>query len=158
VEEIQPFRAALDAEPAARQLAETFVTPASPGIILTTLLRSANHPLYRDDEQYALAVAAAGHVLQLDGPDLALERLIMFVDQPLESFLKRVELHIDAINRAIRDIPRERVIANTDCGFSTFAGYAMVAGDVVWEKLRTMARDAEFATRTLWGNSGSHAS
>ena len=44
---------------------------------------------------------------------------------------------------------RERVIANSDCGFSTFAGYTMVAGDVVWEKLRTMARGAELASQKL---------
>jgi hypothetical protein len=44
-------------------------------------------------------------VLQLDAPDLALERQIMFVDQPLEAFLDRVKLHIEALNRALINIP-----------------------------------------------------
>ena len=46
---------------------------------------------------------------------------------------------------------RERVIANTDCGFSTFAGYTMVTPDVVWAKMKTMADGAKLATERLWG-------
>src|SRR6185369_8309823 len=42
-----------------------------------------------------------------------------------------------------------RVIAGTDCGFSTVAGYTMVAEDVVWEKLRTLAEGAKIASRRL---------
>jgi hypothetical protein len=41
------------------------------------------------------------------------------------------------------------VIAGTDCGFSTVAGYTMVAEDVVWAKLRTLADGAAIATRRL---------
>ena len=264
-EELDLFSQALAAEPTSKaKLAGTFVTAATPGIISTTLLRNEAHPTYQNDEQYVLAIAeamkveyeaivAAGHVLQLDAPDLALERQIMFVDQPLAVFLKRVELHIEAINRAVRDIPpekvrlhmcwgnwdgphcddidlepllpllykarvgglslacanprhnhesalfrrlpppkdwvllpgvidvttnmvehpqlvanrllefvdmlgdRERVIGNTDCGFSTFAGYTMVAPDVVWEKLRTLAAGAALASKKLWGTGGRSA-
>ena len=46
---------------------------------------------------------------------------------------------------------RERVIASTDCGFSTFAGYVMVAEDVAWAKLRALTDGAEIASKKLWG-------
>ena len=51
----------------------------------------------------------AGHTLQLDAPDLALERQIMFHDRPLDEFLERVALHIEALNLALADIPPEKV-------------------------------------------------
>jgi 5-methyltetrahydropteroyltriglutamate--homocysteine methyltransferase len=50
-----------------------------------------------------------GHLLQLDAPDLAMERQFMFQDRPMSEFLKRVELHIEAINIAVADIPRDRI-------------------------------------------------
>ena len=185
-------------------------------------------------------------MLQIDAPDLALERQIMFLEQPIEVFQKRMEVHIEALNNALENIPKdkirmhvcwgnwdgphcddvalvdilpiiyqanvgglslacgnprhahevdvfrdmplpddmvmfpgvidvttnmlehpqvvanrllhwvdvigdkERVIANTDCGFSTFAGYTMVAPDVVWAKMRAMADGAELASQSLW--------
>ena len=46
---------------------------------------------------------------------------------------------------------KRRVIAGTDCGFSTFAGYQFVAEDVVWAKLRMLADGAALATERLWG-------
>ena len=86
---------------------ETFVTAATPGILSTTLLRSPEKAPYASDRDYVFALAdemrkeyelivSRGHVLQLDAPDLALERQIMFVDQPLDAFLDRVRLHIEA--------------------------------------------------------------
>ena len=101
------------------QFRETFVTAATPGIISTTLLRP-DKPPYASDRDCLLALAgelrkeyelivSRGHVLQLDAPDLALERQIMFVDRPLEDFLDRVKLHIDALNRALINIRPDRV-------------------------------------------------
>ncbi len=245
---------------AADTFTETFVTAATPGILSTTLLRNPDHPKYLSDSDYVYALAremqkeydlivARGHILQLDAPDLALERQIMYVDRPLGEFLERVELHVDAMNQALADIPRgkvrlhvcwgnwegphvddidlepllpllykakvgglslacanprhqheielfrrhppphdmvlypgcidvtynylehpelvakrilefidvigdrERVVASTDCGFSTFAGYVMVAEDVAWAKLRALADGAAIASRKLWGKS-----
>ena len=46
---------------------------------------------------------------------------------------------------------RERVIASTDCGFSTFAGYVMVAEDVAYAKLAALAEGAARASGKLWG-------
>ena len=46
---------------------------------------------------------------------------------------------------------RERVIASTDCGFGTFAGYEWVAADVVWAKLAACREGADIASARLWG-------
>jgi 5-methyltetrahydropteroyltriglutamate--homocysteine methyltransferase len=46
---------------------------------------------------------------------------------------------------------RERVIASTDCGFGTFAGYEWVADDVVWAKLAACREGADIASSRLWG-------
>ena len=256
-QELRLFEEALTRAGGRDAVAETFVTAAAPGIVSTTLLRDPAHREYADDRAYVTALAeelrgeyelivAHGHTLQIDAPDLALERQIMFVDQPLDAFLKRVELHIEALNAALVNIPkervrlhvcwgnwdgphiddmdlapllpllytakvgglslpfanprhqheteclisdplpddmllfpgvidvttnylehpevvaeriarvidvvedRERVVASTDCGFSTFAGYTMVAADVVWAKLRVLAQGAALASERLW--------
>jgi 5-methyltetrahydropteroyltriglutamate--homocysteine methyltransferase len=47
-------------------------------------------------------------------------------------------------------VGRERVIAGTDCGFSTFAGWHNVPPGVAWGKLRALADGAEIASRELW--------
>ncbi len=119
-EEMEIFSAALDASVSRNKFSGTFVSAAGPGIISTTLLRNEAHPTYKDDNEYVMALArelkkeydyiiSCGHQLQIDAPDLAMERQIMFVDQPLGKFLARVELHIDALNIALADIPAEKV-------------------------------------------------
>src|SRR4029453_4691889 len=96
--------------------AERFMTAASPGVIATILL-SAH---YRAHEDYIAALAremrkeyalihARGLVLQVDCPDLAMERSRFFQDDPLERFLAMVDLHVDAINQATEGIPAERI-------------------------------------------------
>ena len=47
-------------------------------------------------------------------------------------------------------VGREQVIAGTDCGFSTFAGWHNVPPSVAWGKLRALADGAEIASRQLW--------
>ena len=95
---------------------ERFMTAVSPGTIATILLNAH----YETHERYVLALAremrreyelihARGLVLQLDCPDLAMERVRFFQDEPLERFLAAVELHVEAINQAIAAIPPERV-------------------------------------------------
>ncbi len=49
-------------------------------------------------------------------------------------------------------VGRERVIASTDCGFATFAGYPNVFPDIVWSKLAALVEGAEIASKTLWNN------
>ena len=236
---------------------ERFMTAASPGIIATTMLNAH----YDSHEAYVLAVAeqmkkeyeyihAQGLLLQLDAPDLAMERTFLFQDQTLAEFQKTIEVHIEAVNRATENIPaerirlhicwgnydgphnhdvpladllpilyqakvgalsielanprhqheykafqqhplpdsmllipgvidsttnyiehpeivadrlcqvvdaigdRSRVIAGSDCGFGTFAGWEMVSESVVWAKLRACAEGARLASQRLWGGAG----
>jgi 5-methyltetrahydropteroyltriglutamate--homocysteine methyltransferase len=233
---------------------ERFMTAASPGIVATTMLNA----YYDSHERYVFAIAeqmkkeyeyihAQGLVLQLDAPDLAMERTFLFQDKSVQEFQKIVEIHVAALNQAIQNIPadrvrlhicwgnydgphthdvpledilpilyqakvgalsvelanprhqhecrvfkpyplpdslllipgvidstvnyvehpevvadricqvaevvgdRSRVIAGTDCGFGTFAGWEMVAEDVVWAKLKACSEGARLATQRLWG-------
>jgi 5-methyltetrahydropteroyltriglutamate--homocysteine methyltransferase len=241
-------------EQVAQPFAEGFMTAASPGIICTTMLNA----YYDSYERYVFAVAeqmkreyeyihAQGFVLQLDAPDLAMERTFLFQEKSLREFQQIVEMHIAALNLAIQNIPparvrlhvcwgnydgphnhdvpledilpllyqakvgalslemanprhqheykvlkkcpppdamllipgvidstvnyiehpevvadricqvveavgdRTRVIAGTDCGFGTFAGWEMIAEDIVWAKLKTCSEGARIATGRLWG-------
>jgi 5-methyltetrahydropteroyltriglutamate--homocysteine methyltransferase len=96
--------------------AETFWTAPSPGIIATAMQNDFYGSLgeYVDAVAEALrveyqAIAKGGHVLQIDAPDLALERHRLFAGRPLGEFLAFVDLTIAAINRALQGIPREQV-------------------------------------------------
>jgi 5-methyltetrahydropteroyltriglutamate--homocysteine methyltransferase len=246
------FRRGIDQ--ARQKFTERFMTAASPGIICTTMLNA----YYDSHERYVFAVAeqmkkeyeyihAQGLVLQLDAPDLAMERTFLFQEKSLREFQQIVELHIAALNLAVQnispehvrlhvcwgnydgphnhDVPledilpllyqakvgalslemanprhqheykilkqyplpdsmvlipgvidstvnyiehpqvvadricqaveavgdRSRVIAGSDCGFGTFAGYEMVAEDIVWAKLKACSEGARIATERLWG-------
>ena len=48
-------------------------------------------------------------------------------------------------------VGRERVIAGTDCGFSTFAGFGRVDEDIVYAKFGAMAEGGRIASARLWG-------
>jgi 5-methyltetrahydropteroyltriglutamate--homocysteine methyltransferase len=234
--------------------AERFMTAASPGIIATTLMNA----YYDSHERYVFALArqmqkeyelihAQGLILQIDCPDLAMERTYFFQHESLQRFQQMVEMHIAALNLALENIPaervrlhvcwgnydgphvhdvpleailpllyqakvgalslelanprhqheyrvfqqyplpdtmllipgvidskvnivehpevvahrivqaveavgdRSRVIAASDCGFSTFAGSTLVAESVVWAKLDTLRQGADLASTRLWG-------
>jgi len=112
------FAACLDRQE--NKFAETFMSAASPGIVTTTLLLSDDNPAYGADADYVMGVAkelkkeydylvGQGYILQLDAPDLAMERVILYGDRPLNEFLARVELHIEAMNVALADVPPDRV-------------------------------------------------
>jgi 5-methyltetrahydropteroyltriglutamate--homocysteine methyltransferase len=92
------------------------MTAPSPGIVMTAMANA----YYPTGEAYLEAltlalkreyelIAAAGFILQIDAPDLALERAVTFQDQPLDAFLSFVDGIVAAINRAIVDIPPDRV-------------------------------------------------
>jgi len=55
------------------------------------------------------AVHKAGLVLQIDAPDLAMDRTMMYRDLSDSDFVKRCERHVAAINKGIEGIPRDRV-------------------------------------------------
>lgn len=118
--ELDRFGLALDRAKARSGFLETFVTAISPGMISVVNLRSDNNQFYPNDREYLFDLAremkkeyelivSRGHLLQLDAPDLAMERQFMFQDRPLSEFLNRVEMHVEAINMAVADIPRDRI-------------------------------------------------
>jgi 5-methyltetrahydropteroyltriglutamate--homocysteine methyltransferase len=249
--ECRVFKDALAKTPNA--FAEAFMNAPSPGIVAAAIknqhydtmagyLRALGDALRIEYE----TIVGAGFVLQIDAPDLALERHISFKDKPLAEFLGFVEAVVGEINRALRnvapdrvrlhvcwgnsesphdsDVPLEdilpairqakvggfvlpfagprhahefrcfskypltadqllvagvidpltnivehpevvadrlervaavvgdptRVLAGTDCGFDTSAGWGRVAEDVVWAKLRTLRAGADIASRRLF--------
>jgi 5-methyltetrahydropteroyltriglutamate--homocysteine methyltransferase len=233
--------------------AEGFMTAASPGLVPVF----QNNRYYPSHEAYVEAIAAAmqqeyeaivaaGFVLQLDCPDLAMAHHTSFQDLSEADFLKRAAFHVEVLNHALRNVPadmcrihicwgnyegphdhdidfakvapilveakpmalvveaanprhahewavwrdlklpedkilvagvldtstnyvehpeliaerlcrfadlvgRERVMAGSDCGFGTFAGYGKLDPDISFKKLRAMAEGAEIASKRLWG-------
>jgi len=98
------------------QFTESFWTAPSPGIVASAMQNDHYGSLaeYVDAVAVALqteyeAIVAQGFVLQIDAPDLAMERHRLFADKPLEKFLEFVELTVSAINRALSNVPRDRV-------------------------------------------------
>ncbi|MDE2285465.1 MAG: cobalamin-independent methionine synthase II family protein [Hyphomicrobiales bacterium] len=96
--------------------AENFMTAPSPGIIASTMLNA----FYDSNEAYLAAIARemskeymaiyrAGLVLQIDAPDLAMDRTMFYRDGTDADFVKAVELHVAMINKATIGIPRDRV-------------------------------------------------
>ena len=234
---------------------EGFMNAASPGVI--ALFQPNEHYSTQDAYLEALAeamrpeyeaIVEAGHILQLDTPDLGLGRHMMFKDKPFEDYHRLASGHVEALNHALRNVPadrvrmhicwgnyegphhcdapmdevlpialkakpqgllfenanprhghewtvfadaeargdlsdkvlipgvidsttnfvehpeliaqrierfadivgKERVIAGTDCGFSTFAGFGAVDEDIVYAKLASLADGAELASQRLW--------
>src|SRR5262244_620526 len=95
---------------------ERFMTAPSPGIISSTMLNA----FYQTHDDYLDAIARemkneyqiihkAGLLLQIDAPDLAMDRTMMYRDLDDIGFVKRVERHVQAINDGIAGIPRDRV-------------------------------------------------
>ena len=232
---------------------EAFMNAASPGVI--ALFQPNDH--YRTQDEYLVALAealrteyeaivAAGFILQIDAPDLAMGRHTMYRDRSLEDFDALAARHVEVLNHALRNVPgdrvrmhvcwgnyegphhhdvpmerllpivlkakpqgllfegsnprhahewtvfrdakipddkvlipgvlatttnyvehpllvaerigryaaivgRERVIAGTDCGFSTFAGFGPVEPDIAYLKLASMVEGARIASKRLWG-------
>ena len=66
------------------------------------------------------------------------------------NFVEHPELVAERICRFADIVGRERVVAGTDCGFSTFAGFGSVDEDIVYAKLASMVEGAHLASRQLW--------
>jgi 5-methyltetrahydropteroyltriglutamate--homocysteine methyltransferase len=247
--DLATMRAAL----AAAGYGEGFMNAASPGVIAlfqpSTWHRSLD--AYMEDVAEAMrgeyeAIVAAGLILQIDAPDLGLGRHMMYADASDADFVRRAEVHVEILNRALRNVPAdrvrmhicwgnyegphtrdipleailstllkakprallfeasnprhahewtawarttipddyvlipgcldsttnfvehpelvaqrierfvaiagaERVIAGTDCGFGTFAGFGAVDPEIAWAKLRALVEGAEIASRRLSG-------
>jgi 5-methyltetrahydropteroyltriglutamate--homocysteine methyltransferase len=66
------------------------------------------------------------------------------------NYVEHPELVAQRIMRYAGIVGRERVIAGTDCGLGTFAGYGPVEPAIAWEKMRSLTRGAELASHHLW--------
>jgi 5-methyltetrahydropteroyltriglutamate--homocysteine methyltransferase len=95
---------------------DAFLTAASPGVV-SLFFRNEYYPT---EEAYLEAIAEAmryeyktitdaGINLQVDCPDLGMGRHIQHADLPLPEWRKKAELHVEALNHALRDIPPERM-------------------------------------------------
>ena len=67
------------------------------------------------------------------------------------NFVEHPELIAERVCRFADIVGRERVVAGTDCGFSTFAGFGAVDPDIVYAKLESLAEGAKRASDRLWG-------
>jgi 5-methyltetrahydropteroyltriglutamate--homocysteine methyltransferase len=254
-DECRAFKAVLADNPDV--FVEAFMNAPSPGI-LATAVRNEHYDTLAN---YLAALGAAlqveyeaivdnGFLLQIDAPDLALERHVTFKDGPVSAFVAFVEQVVAAINCALAKVPRDRVrlhvcwgnsesphdcdvpladilpvllcanvgslvlpfanprhaheyrclrrhpladdqilvagvidsltnfvehpqvvadrieriaavvgdpsrlIAGTDCGFDTSAGWGRVAADVVWAKLASLRDGARLASLRLFAQRG----
>jgi 5-methyltetrahydropteroyltriglutamate--homocysteine methyltransferase len=112
--ECADFRAAVDA--AGGGFAEPFMTAPSPGIIASAMANA----WYDTEDAYLAAlgealrveyetIVRAGFLLQIDAPDLALERHVSYQDRPLADFVAFAERVVATINAALVNVPRDRV-------------------------------------------------
>ena len=95
---------------------EMFLTAASPGVV-SLFFRDE---YYGSEEAYLAAIAEAmryeyetiadaGIILQIDCPDLGMGRHIQFAHLSLPEFRTKAELHVEALNHALRNIPPDRL-------------------------------------------------
>ncbi|HEY2816753.1 MAG TPA: cobalamin-independent methionine synthase II family protein [Casimicrobiaceae bacterium] len=95
---------------------EMFLTAASPGVV-SLFFRDE---FYGSEEAYLAAIAEAmryeyetianaGIILQIDCPDLGMGRHIQFAHLSLPEFRKKAELHVEALNHALANIPADRL-------------------------------------------------
>ncbi|HEX4009695.1 MAG TPA: cobalamin-independent methionine synthase II family protein [Solirubrobacteraceae bacterium] len=110
--DLDRLRRAVDGQP----VAGAFMNAPSPGVI--ALFQPNEYYPTLDEYLEAIAeamrveyeaIVAAGFQLQIDAPDLAMGRHIMYRDRPDEEFVGSVARHIEAINLALRDVPADRV-------------------------------------------------
>jgi 5-methyltetrahydropteroyltriglutamate--homocysteine methyltransferase len=110
--DVDNLKAALDAAGGG----EAFMSAASPGVV-SLFFRNDYYP---SQEAYLFAIAdamrheyeavsAAGIVLQIDCPDLAMGRHIQYAHLDLSEFRKRAAMHVEALNHALANIPPERL-------------------------------------------------
>ena len=115
-DELQKDIANLKAAMVEHGVSRGFMNAASPGVISLFL----QNDFYKSREAYLAAladamkeeyqtIAAAGLDLQLDCPDLALSRHMLFTDLSDDEFVKVAQMHVDALNHALSDIPQDRV-------------------------------------------------
>lgn len=95
---------------------DAFMTAASPGVV-AMFLRNEYYPSYEKylealahtmKEEYD-AIHRAGFVLQLDCPDLGVGAHTVYAPTDRKEFRKMIARNVEALNRAVADIPRDRI-------------------------------------------------
>jgi 5-methyltetrahydropteroyltriglutamate--homocysteine methyltransferase len=159
----EPLQRDLDRVRAAREAAGAtsgFMNAPSPGII--ALFQPNEH--YPSTEEYLHAIAeamkteyetivGAGLYLQIDAPDLAMGRHIMYRDRSDEDFVASAAVHVDAINQALRDVPADRVRLHVCWG--NYAGPHHL--DIPLEKIVDVVLRARPATILFEASNPRHA-
>jgi 5-methyltetrahydropteroyltriglutamate--homocysteine methyltransferase len=106
----------LKAATSSAHVEEVFLSAASPGVIAIFL----GNEYFPSQEAYLAAlvdvmkeeyeaITNAGFTLQLDCPDLAMSRHNRYSQLPTSDFRKIVEMHVEAVNAATRNIPSDRI-------------------------------------------------
>ena len=110
--DIRHFQAAIDKH----QTPVGFMNAASPGVVALFLPNRyySNYETYltalSDAFRYEYqAITAAGLLLQIDCPDLALARHMIFTDKSDEEFVRTASMHVEALNSALDGIPEDRI-------------------------------------------------
>jgi 5-methyltetrahydropteroyltriglutamate--homocysteine methyltransferase len=67
------------------------------------------------------------------------------------NYIEHPELVAERLERFANIVGRERLLAGTDCGFGTFAGFGPVEPDIAYLKLKSLVEGAQLASRRLWG-------
>lgn len=118
------------------------------GVILPTLMKAkpagllfeTSNPRHQHDWNYFAEMIA---IIPDD------KVLIPGVIDSTTNFVEHPRVVAERIERFAGIVGRERVIAGTDCGFSTFAGFGAVDPDIVWAKLKTLSEGAALASARL---------
>ena len=93
---------------------DAFLSAASPGVV-SLFFRNEHYPT-QEANLFAIAdvmnkeyetIAAAGIVLQIDCPDLGMGRHIQYADLSLAEWRKKAQMHVEALNHAVANIPPE---------------------------------------------------
>ncbi|HYD09490.1 MAG TPA: hypothetical protein VEA78_05255 [Acidimicrobiales bacterium] len=140
--------------------ARTFMTACSPGIVAAAM----ENQWYSSLEEYVRAVADAlsveyraivsrGLLLQIDAPDLAMERHVLFADRPLREFLDWVTLVVDAINGALAGVDPSSVRLHVCWG--NYEGPH--THDVPFEEIQPLLYEARVGALVLSMANGRHA-
>ena len=110
--DIRHFQAAIDKH----QTQVGFMNAASPGVVALFLPNRyySNYETYlaalSDAFRYEYqAITDAGLLLQIDCPDLALARHMIFTDKSDEEFVRTASMHVEALNAALDGIPEDRI-------------------------------------------------
>jgi 5-methyltetrahydropteroyltriglutamate--homocysteine methyltransferase len=112
--DIENLKAGVEAKE--REVEDLFISAASPGVVSLFF----HNDYYKTHEEYLYAIAdamqyeyetiaGAGLVLQLDCPDLGLGRHVQFPDLSIAEFRRKAQLHVEALNHAVRNIPPEHM-------------------------------------------------